>query len=366
MCLDVPFPVNYGGVFDLFCKITTLHSLGIKIHLHCFEYGRGKQPVLEKYCEEVKYYPRNQGHKGFSTTIPYIVSSRSSTELVDNLLKDDYPVLLEGIHCTYPLYADKLNGRKTILRLHNVEYEYYKQLYRYESSLLKKLYFFNESRLLKCYESQIAAKTSVLAVSPKDVETYRETFGAKDISYLPVFIPFTEIRSLEGLGTYCLYHGNLSIAENEKAVIWLLQHVFDKIKIPFVIAGKKPTARLQRIVQSRCQTCLVANPGEDEMNDLIAKAQIHLIPSFNETGIKLKLVNALYNGRHCIVNDATVEQTGLETTCHIASTAESFREVIMQLYRHPFGEEEIRLRKKVLMNTFDNQVNGRRLLSRIW
>jgi hypothetical protein len=272
---------------------------------------------------------------------------------------------MEGVHCTYPLFTGKLVNRKTILRLHNVEYEYYRQLYRHESSLLKKAYFYNESRLLKCYEAGIADKTSIVAVSPKDVESYKAHFGAKDISYLPVFIPFQKINSLEGAGTYCLYHGNLGIAENEKAAIWLLEHVFDKLRIPFVIAGKNPTARLQRMVGSHCQTCLVANPAEEEMNDLISKAQIHIIPSFNQTGIKLKLLNALYNGRHCIVNKATVEQSGLETTCHIASSADSFREIIVQLYRHPFGEEEIRLREKVLLPTFNNQANGEMLMRMI-
>lgn len=71
----MPYPVDYGGVFDLFYKIKELHSLGVKIHLHCFDYGRGEQPELNKYCEEVFYYSRNEGHKGFSFKLPYIVAS---------------------------------------------------------------------------------------------------------------------------------------------------------------------------------------------------------------------------------------------------------------------------------------------------
>ena len=47
---DVPFPPNYGGVVDVFYKIRALHKLGVKIHLHCFEYGRGEQKELDKYC----------------------------------------------------------------------------------------------------------------------------------------------------------------------------------------------------------------------------------------------------------------------------------------------------------------------------
>ncbi|MEJ7913284.1 MAG: mannosyltransferase, partial [Chitinophagaceae bacterium] len=169
VCLDVPYPVDYGGVFDLFHKIKTLYELGIKIHLHCFEYGRGEPSILNNYCVKVIYYQRNEGHKGFSTVIPYIVASRSSRQLIENLNLDSYPVLLEGIHCTYPLYCDSLSKRKIFLRLHNVEYQYYHHLFRHESSLLKKAYYYNESRLLKCYEQKIVNRANILAVSQKDV-----------------------------------------------------------------------------------------------------------------------------------------------------------------------------------------------------
>ena len=35
---DVPFPANYGGVIDVFHKINSLHKIGVKVILHCFQY----------------------------------------------------------------------------------------------------------------------------------------------------------------------------------------------------------------------------------------------------------------------------------------------------------------------------------------
>lgn len=366
VCFDVPYPLNYGGVFDPFCMIQTMHEMGIHLHLHCFEYGRGQQLELEKYCVEVNYYPRNQGHKGFSTEIPYIVSSRSSKTLLENLQQDRYPVLLEGIHCTYPLYAGALENRRVILRLHNVEYKYYHHLFHHEKSWLKKAYFYNESRLLKQYERKLANQATILAMSEKDVDLYKQKFQARSISYLPVFTPFQQVTSMEGLGTYCLYHGNLSVAENEKAAIWLLENVFDKLDLPFVIAGKNPSARLQRIAELNVQSCVIENPDDQEMKDLIRRAQINILPSFNDTGIKLKLLNALYNGRHCIVNEAAIHQTGLEPACHIGTNAEAFQHIIVQLYNHAFGEEEITLRTKLLGARFSNRKNCKQLIELIW
>jgi len=82
---DVPYPPDYGGVIPIFALLRKLKEEGILIHLHCFEYGRGEQSELNKYCTEVRYYRRNIGLKGFSPLLPYIVSSRISEELKQSL-----------------------------------------------------------------------------------------------------------------------------------------------------------------------------------------------------------------------------------------------------------------------------------------
>ncbi len=366
VCLDVPYPVDHGGIFDLFYKITALHQCGIRIHLHCFEYGRGQQPELEKYCAKIYYYKRQLGHKGFSLQLPYIVSSRINGELYDRLFQDDYPILLEGIHCSHLLLNEKFSHRKIFLRLHNVEYKYYRQLAKTSVNPFKKVYYLYESYLLKKYEKSIAGKATILTVSNADAAVYQKEFGANRVMNLSVFLPFSEIQSHTGIGSFCLYHGNLSVAENEKAALWLLKEVFNDIKIPFVIAGKDPPGRLEKAAHLQSNTCLVANPSWTEMQDMISKAQINIIPSFNTTGIKLKLLNVLYNGRHCVVNEATTAGSGLEAACFTGINAPAMKSIIIQLYHQPFGEEEILLRKSLLEANFDNLRNARRLITWIW
>ncbi|WEK34369.1 MAG: glycosyltransferase family 4 protein [Candidatus Pseudobacter hemicellulosilyticus] len=366
VCFDVPYPVNYGGLFDLYYKLIALHHAGVQIHLHCFEYGRGEQPELEKYCAEVKYYPRQCGHKGFSHKLPYIVASRANPELAERLLQDEHPILLEGIHCTYLLHDERFEGRKIILRLMNVEYQYYRELYNTSTAPFKKLYYLHESKLLRAYEASIAQKVMVLAISEQDVRTYREEFGAKNIAFLPVFLPFSAISSQEGVGCFCLYQGNLSVDENEKAAVWLMKEVFSELPVNFIVAGKDPSRKLERVAERYPRTCVVANPSEDEMQDMIAKAQVNILPSFNCTGVKLKLINALFNGRHCVVNDAAVKESSLAPACHIGTNADAFKSIVAQLYHSPFTQEEIVLRQRLLEDTFNNQQNARRLMQWIW
>ncbi|MEO6453297.1 MAG: glycosyltransferase family 4 protein [Ginsengibacter sp.] len=366
VCLDVPYPVDHGGIFDLFYKIVALYELNIKIHLHCFEYGRGHQVELNKYCAEVIYYKRKRSVSSFSLSLPYIVNSRRNAELLTNLLKDDHPVLMEGIHCTYFLSQNKLLNKKVFVRLHNVESEYYKQLANSTTSVFKKMYFLYESRLLKKYEQKISSKATFIAVTLKDKEIYEKEFHVTDVKYLPVFLPFNAVRTKQGRGSYCLYHGNLGIPENEKAVRWLLSNVFNTLSIPFVVAGKNPSERLRRLAHQNSNTCLVENPADDEMNELISKAHINILPSFNSTGIKIKLLNALFNGRHCIVNAAAVDGTGLESLCCIAKDSASFKININALYKRVFTNEDIKSRKQILLSKYDNEQNAGQLIQWIY
>jgi len=366
VCLDVPYPADYGGVFDLFYKLTSLYELGVHIHLHCFEYGRGEQNELNKFCQSVTYYERKKSYKSISLRLPYIVRSRANRVLLNNLLKDDYPVLLEGIHCTYFLYSGELKNKRVFVRLHNVEYEYYEELAKTTHDIFRKIYFTIESFLLKKYERSIANKALFIAVSENDKETYQQKFNAKKIQYLPVFLPFNKVTSKEGSGSFCLYHGNLAVPENEKAALWLIKNVFNSLDIPFVIAGKNPSKQLRDTAYCNENFCIVGNPSIDEMQDLIQKAHIHLLPSFNKTGIKIKLLNALFNGRYVITNTPAVEDTNLEKLCHIADNAEDYKKITKQLFNTPFTESEIKERKKLLENIYDNNGNAQTLIRWVW
>ncbi len=366
IAFDIPYPVDYGGACDVFYKLPAFQALGIKIHFHCFDYGRGEQTILNQYCASVNYYKRLSGHKGFSTQLPYIVSSRINETLYQNLLKDNHPIFMEGVHCTYLLQDERFKTRRCFVRLHNVEYRYYKELYQNSSSPFKKAYYWYESRLLKCYEKKIADKATFWATKEADNDIYRNEFGCANIEELELYLPNWSLSSEVGMGSYCFYHGDLSVDVNEKAVIWLLENVFKNMEIPFVIAGKNPSKKLESLAYSSKFSCLVANPSQKELQDMVAKAHINLIPSYIYTGTKVKLLNAIFNGRHIIANDATVAETGLSAACHIANSPNAFKDLIAQLFHQPFTAEDINLRNSLLENRYSNEQNAIKQVGWIW
>lgn len=362
VCLDVPYPPDYGGVFDLFYKLRYLKERGVKIILHCFEYGRGPQPALNEYCTRVFYYKRKTGLRSFSLSVPYIVKSRDDKRLLQNLSTDNYPVLLEGTHCSFLLWKNILRDRKVILRLHNIESDYYRQMAEKTRSYFKRLYYKNESRLLQNFESEVFKKADrLLTVSEKD--TLQLQPFAKQVDYLPVFTGWNSICSKPGTGDYCLYHGNLSVAENETAALWLIGSVFSNLKIPLKVAGRNPSQKLKDISTIYPHIEVISNPDNAMMEQLVSNAQINLLPAFSSTGIKLKLLHAVFCGRHCITNKMMVDGTGLEAACLVAENEKEFQEQINTVFHTPFTQKQIEVRETLLKTHFNNAVNADKLIA---
>jgi glycosyltransferase involved in cell wall biosynthesis len=350
---------------DIFHKIRALHASGVRVHLHCFTRGEKDCGELKQYCSSIDLYPRKGWPSFFHLHLPYIVSTRISSLLEKRLLANDHPILAEGIHASYLLTNKKFSGRKCFLRLHNAEWVYYASLGRIEKNIFRKAYFFIESFRLHFYEKKIARRLPVFCVSRTDMALYQNVCNAKHIDFLPVFHGFHALNP-GPQGDFCLYHGNLAINENEKAVRWLLRHVFSKAKIPFVVAGRAPSESLRELVNAFPSGSILADPSDEQLDELIRNAQVHVLPSFNQTGIKLKLLHALFVGRHCLVNPQAAAGSGLEKGCFMEIGPDAFREKLIELFSTPYSDEVFSKRKALLDGLYDNERNVRLLMQWIY
>jgi len=364
---DIPYPPNYGGVIDVFYKIRTLCNLGIKIHLHCFEYpGRGRASELNLYCEEVNYYPRKLGIRSAFSLAPYIVSSRKSEVLMANLLKDNHPILFEGLHSCYYIDDPRLKDRFKIYRESNIEHRYYFNLFKVDANLKNRVYFLAASGKLFLYQHVLRHSNLMLAVSQHDTEYLQKRFPGREIHHLPSFHANDAVSIIPGKGDYALYHGNIEVPENEYAATYLVTKVFNNLDTRLIIAGMKPRTRFKKLVEAYPNVILVANPEDDKMFDLIRNAQVNILVTFQATGLKLKLLNTLYNGRFCLVNDAMIKGTSLETLCESGNTPEELRSKLLELFSKEFTEDESKRRSALLKDLYDNRENGRKMMDLIY
>ena len=397
---DVPYPPNYGGAVDVFYKIKALHGAGVKITLHCFTYrDRQKDEILETFCEKVFYYKRKIGFFQHFSNLPYIVKSRQHPNLLKNLCTDDTPILFEGLHTCAFINHPLLEHRKKLVRMHNIEWEYYEHLAQTEKKIFKKIFFKLESTKLKRFEEKVFFKGDIFfSISLEDKKYFtgeyfieqeilknilRNNFSKKEIEkrnselqiekkiydkkifFLPPFHAEEKVISKTGRGKYILYHGDLSVNDNVESVMELIENVFSKIDVPIIIAGKNPDKKLINAIKKHKNIKLIPNPSNEELQTLIYDAQINILHTRHTSGMKLKLLHALFVGRFCFANKEMVLGTGLENLCQIYNSFDELKEMILGTMYKDFQGKEILKRKKILETSFSNKNNAAVILKQL-
>lgn len=353
----IPYPANFGGAIDVFHRIVALKELGVRIHLHCFEYDRSQAKELERYCEKVYYYKRYMRWKKFFSSTPFIIKTRENKILTQRLKENPFPILYDGLHCTATISNPDVKQKKFI-RTHNVEADYFRYLAKNETSVLRKTIYFFEYLKISVYEKNVANADAVFALTVND----KKHFSAFCNSFLiRAFHSNADSNSNSGKGKYALYHGNLTISENKNAMRFLLNKVFTKIDFPLTVAGKITDQKLVKEIKSHSGITLIANPNQDVMNGLIQNAQLILLPTFQDTGIKLKLLESLFKGRFCIANNKMIDNTELEAFCLRANTPKEWIRAINHYRDMDFSHEEIEKRKKI-KTIFDNRKEAQKMI----
>ncbi len=362
---DIPYPANYGGVIDVFHKIRSLSSIGIDITLHCYQYGRKPSRELEALCKKVYYYKRSSSPIDIFSGLPFIVKTRQSDQLLKNLLTDDDPILFEGLHSCAYLSHPLLKGRIKVYRESNIEHEYYQHLAKAEDNLFKKLFFLIEARKLQLFEPILHHADLILTVSESDNQQLASRYGIHKCHHIPSFHGHDMVSCKEGSGSYCLYQGKLSVPENAIAAEYLIDEVFAGSNTPLIIAGMDPSEQLKKMVEGYTNITLIPNPDDNTMQQLTSEAGVHVMVTFQATGLKLKLLNTLYSGRHCLVNQNMVEGTLLSPLCHIEDDPTKLRDKAAKLLNTPFTSEDIHQRELGLQ-PYDNTIKRDQLIKLIW
>lgn len=362
---NIPYPPNYGGVIDVFYRLKALSELGVEIIFHTFEYGREHTEELRKYCKEVHYYKRKTGLLSQLSFLPYIVYSRRSEELIEQLLKNKYPILFEGLHTCYYIDDERLSDRLKIVRTHNVEHKYYQGLVRNTNKLFLKFYFSLEAWRLKSYEWKLKYADYILALSSSECAYFQTYYGKDKVVLVYPFHSNEEVVITKESKPYVLYVADLSSPENINNAIFLINQVaLPCPEIPWIIAGLNPDKAIYKAAQLAPNVVIKANLPEEEMNILLREALINVLYTSQAVGFKLKLLNAAYNCHFCLANPNMLVGTGLDEICVIIDDeAEDIVEKIKFYIKLDFPESAIMERKSILSECWNNKKNAEKIIA---
>ncbi len=367
----LPCPNTLGDAQQTYWLIEALSGSGIQVHLFTFSDSDSKintaaTEQLSKICSSVNTYPINQGHRNFSFSAPYATTKYQNTQLINDLNKNNFPILIEGLGPSELALSSAIENKKIWVRLLTYAPRYFRYLQERSSAPLKKIFYQREAVLSKRILKKINQRVNWIVTSENDKKILEDSFLGDKIQILAAFKNSTSsITSKPGLGNFCLFQGNLSDAATHKTARWLLTHVFHNLKVPFVITGNNPSPSLVTLAHSKPHTCIVANPSSTERHDMIEKAQIVIQPSFIKDVADEALIEGIQKGRHCLTNNKTIN-SHFAACYHQGTSANAFQEIIIQLYHHPFSEEEIETRKRLIASEKTNDVLARECATIIW
>ncbi|HRG18621.1 MAG TPA: hypothetical protein PLP39_05995 [Flavobacterium lutivivi] len=358
---DNPFPPNYGGVVEVFYKIKALDAIGIEIYLHCFadeiptEYN-----ALKEISKEVFFYKKNKNPLLFFSSLPLSVRVRDSKKLIENITKINAPILFEGHKTTYWVSKKQLASFDKYIRLHNLEDLYFSGLASSEDSLLKKILYHFEAKKYVKYNSVLSSFIKVCSLSKFENEVTNNQF--KNSIYIPVFHGNEKVNKLSGTGKYALYHGDLRASDNKKSVEFLIGLFKDIKDLDLIIASSSGEQFVTSKIKNIHNISFVKIQDFKHLKELFNEAQINFSISFQKSGTKLKLLNALFNSRFSIINENIIDDEKITSLCEIASTRDEFIAKINDLKNKNFDDFD---RRKAVLETYMNDVENAHKLAKI-
>jgi len=358
VCFDYPYPPNYGGIIDVFFKVKKLNKLGVSIVLHVFtDRVDVDHPQLKEVSSQIFYYDINKKWYYFFYNKPFSVLTRNHKDLLQNLKLNNSPILFEGLKSTYCCQDEQLDGRVKLLRYHNIEHDYYNGISKSESNLLKKKIYSLEASKYKKYENILPKFDKVFTLSIFETNHVDLKFG--NAKYIPAFHGNKQLQELSEYGEYVLYHGDLSISDNIKSVLFLID-AFKRIQtIKFVIASGSNEALITKKIKGYNHIKFEKIKDFNHLKQLFKKSHVCVSWSFQQSGTKLKLINALFNSRFNVVNKNVVDDVSILSICNVVNTKAELVNKVLELMTKPYNDIIINSKQIVLNSKLSDSNNAK-------
>ncbi|QXP59907.1 hypothetical protein [Olleya sp. HaHaR_3_96] len=293
--------------------------------------------------------------------IPFIVKSRTCNKLTEKLIEIGFPILYEGLNSTRTLDLMSRKGIKTFVRLHNIEHNYYKNIGKLEDSFFKKIYYLFEAYRLKKYQSVLKNADILFTISPKENIYFSSLFN--NVVYLPVFQSKKELLKTES-SQFCLFHGDLRLSDNIRAAEFLISFFSVKTDKKLVIASSFENLVLNLKIKKSANIVFEKIEFLSDLELLFSKTAVHILLSYQSSGIKLKLLNSLFTDSYVLSNHKIIEGTELETCCELFETEEDLLLLINKLYGLKISLEE-RVNRLNRLKAFNTNNSIQKIISNL-
>lgn len=219
---------------------------------------------------------------------------------IKNIKWEEYYALhLEFSRWPFVLEEAHKHNVPVFIRIHNVEHDYFYNIYKNNNTIsnyLRYLHFSNAEK--KCVK--MAEKLICLTEADKErlIELYGSSVNNK-IVVNPVCIDNDCEKYPSSKEKYFLITGSLKYGPNLAGIEWFINKVWIPLyesdpqlkKFQLFVAGSKPSPELVAICNTKKGIKLIDSP--DDIDEYFKKAYCYVSPIFNGAGMKVKIGQAL-------------------------------------------------------------------------
>ncbi|MFQ6009040.1 MAG: glycosyltransferase family 4 protein [Candidatus Zixiibacteriota bacterium] len=371
---DFPYPPNHGGRVDIWNRIRALKNIGFTIDLVATVKVNPQSEDIEHVKSHVRtvYCCRRRNRIiDMLSLLPLQIKSRKGLKAIRLYAEYDI-VLLEGEYTYLILGNSTLRTKVKIVRIHNNEQQYFKELCRSAGKGIRKLYYFLESlrlgRVSRLMRNQVAM---MMFISRDEHTAFKNNHPEISSVVLPPCLTNQTFIVHGQDSKKVLFVGSFFMVNNREALVWYIKNVHPLLcaieGYEFLVAGNSRGQDLGWLneLTSAYSNIRVYNSPPD-ISPLYETCSIFVNPMLHGTGVKLKTVEAVQNGLPVVSTTIGNQGTGFRhgTDILVADEPQMFADHVCRLLMNPQERKRIvASAQKFLKANYDQEKLLARFLS---
>ncbi len=375
---DFPYPPAHGAAVDMWTRILILEEMHYEVDLLVTVRETPDEERMNTARQHVKnlwLVRRQTGLASFLSFLPYQVRSRFPLRTVSLGQRFD-GVILEAEYVAPFIENPAAQQAKLILRVHNEQVGYFRDLAEGADSWKKKLYYYSESFKFRFLSPSVMKRCDLLwfiSDSERQDHVNKKPEDDKKSFFLPTHVNPSSLKPYSVSGKTVLFLGTLTISHNSNSVAWYIENIHPRLSdldgYCFQVAGRtagQPIPALRNLIQQNKNVFLEEDPVT--LDGIYGSAAVFANPVIRGAGIKVKVVQALQAGLPVVSTSMGIEGTGFRDSVHVlvADTPEQFAGCVRKLLNNPaLAESLVRNAQAFLAERYDMKANMQKTLSEI-
>jgi len=336
---QLPYPPKSGGLIKSWRllehlskdhELTLVHPLK-KVDLPFLEEFRKEGLPLKAHHHELVDRPRSaiglmRAYLGHRSLNIYRNHSKVLMQRVRDVLPNIDLIFLD--HYELGQYVPKDALQKIVLHEHNAEYVMWARLREIERNPVKKLILAMESIRIAAAERAYASFSDQVWAAPNDrIELEKIGVDPKKLRTTyhlgeDFMIDQPEMQ-FELTERKILYVGTLTWEANVDGLLWFFEKIWPALKsdgdLSMDIIGKNPDPRLTKSVKGDTKVRFLG--FVDDLEPYYRTSRVFVVPLRFGSGIKVKLLNAMYRGIPTVTTEIGTEGLDIEEAKEIFQTS---------------------------------------------